>query len=157
MTLEELNGPRGRAIGLVMRQYEVITNKLIPRIAVDDIGFYYDEGLAAEVMIKAIEVTADRGLRWNYTKAILKRCLEEKIFTASAWDFQVLYKKGVTDVKKNAPGIMDNDCLLSIYLAGTVFKEYISETQKDMERYLEAVNNGDTLEWQQRWGKYQII
>lgn len=157
MTLEEFNGSRGQAIGEVARAYEEITNNLVPRAAIEDIGFYFDKGLEPELMIKAIEATAERGLRWNYTKAILKRCLEEKIFTSRDWDFQVLFKKGISEVKKDCPQILQDDVLLSMYLAATVFKEYINETEKDVERYIEAVKNGDTSEWESRWSKYQII
>ena len=138
MTLEEFNGTRGQAIGYVARRYEDIMNNLIPRTAVEDIGFYIDNGLEPELMIKAIEAAAERGLRWNYTRGILKRCLEEKVFTARQWDFQVLFKKGIAEAKKNHPEILDDDTMLSKYLAATVFKEYIAETQKDLERYLEA-------------------
>lgn len=157
MTLEQFNGSRGQAIGEVARAYEEITNNLVPRAAIEDIGFYFDKGLEPELMVKAIEATAERGLRWNYTKAILKRCLEEKILTSRAWDFQVLFKKGICEARKECPEILENDATLSIYLAVTVFKEYITETQKDVERYVEAVKNGDTSEWQQRWGKNQFI
>ena len=156
MTLEEFNGERGKHTATVARSYEDITNNLIPRSAIEDIGFYLDRGLEPELMIKAIETTAERGLRWNYTNGILKRCLEQKIFTARDWEFNVLFKKGMSEALKNNINT-NGDFELSVYLAATVFKEYIEETKKDLERYLKACESGDTSEWYKRWRKFGIV
>ena len=157
MTLEEFNGSRGQAIAYVARNYESMTGRMLSRTVLDDIGFYIDKGIEPELMIKAIDVTLCKGADWRYTRAILQRCFEEEVFTVRAWDFQVLYKKGIAEAKKNSPTIIYDDTLLSMYLAVTVFKEYIEDTQKDLERYLEAVKNSNTSEWDARWSKYQRI
>ena len=153
MTLAEFNGPRGQAIGKVARAWEEM-GRMLTRSVVDDATYYIDRGISSDLIIKAIDITVDKRADWRYTKAILRRCLEEKVYTAREFEFKTLFKKGVIEAQRQGINVLD-DTLLSMYLAVTVFKEYVEDTQRDFERYLLAYESGDTSEWDERWANVQ--
>ena len=151
MTLTELNGERGQAIAEAARGYEEVTGRMLTPAIANDIGYYIDRGIAPDLFIKAYEVTADKGLGWRYTRGILQNCLEEGIFTAYTWDWKLRQKKGLAQIKKEYGHLYLDEATICMILMVTVFKEDVENTAKDLERYLEAVKNGDTSEWDERW------
>lgn len=155
MTLTELNGERGQAIAEAARGYEEVTGRMLTPAIANDIGYYIDRGIAPDLFIKAFEVTADKGFGWRYTRGILQNCLEEGIYAACTWDWKIKQKKGLAEISKEY-GRLD-EALICMILMVTVFKEDVENTAKDLERYLEAVEKGDTSEWEKRWGKFGII
>lgn len=144
-------GERGQAIGEAACAYEEIMCRLLNRGIIEDIGYYIDRGCGCNLIIKAIEITAGKGKDWRYTKGILDRCLEEGIYTAYSFEWGVRFKKGLAEIKQKYGELDDSELCLAIML--TVFKEDVIEIQKDFERYLEALENGDISEWEQRWAK----
>jgi DnaD/phage-associated family protein len=148
-------GERGQAIGEAARAYEEIMCRLLNRGIIEDIGYYIDRGCECDLIIKAIEITAGKGADWRYTKGILHRCLEEGIYTAYSFEWGVRFKKGLAEIKQKYGELDDSELCLMIML--TVFKEDVMAIQKDFERYLKALENGDISEWEQRWKQYASI
>lgn len=96
-------GERGQAIATAARAYEELTCRTFSRLVLDDIGWYIDRGAQAALIVKAIEITAVKGLDWRYTKGILNRCMDEGIFTAEAYDYRLIFKKTMHEFKSEYP------------------------------------------------------
>lgn len=159
MTLTDFNGERGQAIGKVARAYEEIMSRLLNGLVLGDIEYYIDRGCEADLIIKAIDITAGKGADWRYTKAILQRCCEEGIYTEYEFDFGVRVKKGIAEFKREFQqyGELDHTPL-SLYLAINHFKEDMEACEKDCEEYVKAVSNGgDISKWENRWSKFQKV
>ncbi len=149
MTLTDFNGKRGQAIGQAARAWEEM-GRILTRSVIDDITYYIDRGISSDLIIKAIDITIDKRADWRYTRAILRRCLEEKVYTVRDFEFKTLFKKGLITAQREGINVLD-DFAFSLYLAATVFKEHIVDIQRDFEMYLLAVENGDTSEWDEKW------
>lgn len=157
MITGDFYGPRGQAIAEVCRAYEEIMGRVLTRPVLEDIGYYIDRGAKSDLIIKAIDITASKGADWRYTTAILKRCIEEGIYDKDTYDFKVRYKRAAMQCKKDLPYHMRETLFEVIYLA-VALKEDVLKWEQDMERYVQAVRNGeDTSRWDERWGEFGNI
>lgn len=68
-------------LSILFKEYESLTNKLINRAICDDIIHYLNEGISEALMLEAMKCAAKKHAPWNYTAAILKRCLYSGIRT----------------------------------------------------------------------------
>lgn len=55
----------------------------VNRIVADDMIYYLDAGIEPELICESINIAARKNARWPYSKAILQRCFENKIFSLS--------------------------------------------------------------------------
>lgn len=149
--LSDFNGERGQAIAKVGRAYEEITGRMFIRSILEDIQYYLDRGIEANLIIKAIEITAYKGLNWQYTKGILRRCLEENIYTVYVFDWGVELKHGIAQFKKDFPYHSVDENLMVLYLACNTFRQEVENIAADIEKYLAACKSGDVSEWDERW------
>lgn len=150
-------GERGQAIGKAARAYEEIMGRMLSRSVIEDIGYYIDRGAKADLIIKAIDITACKGADWRYTKAILQRCIEEGIYDEYTYDFRVRYKKALVQFKREFPQHSEEPVYETMYLA-VALKEDLLKWERDIGRYANAVLNGeDTSEWDERWSKFPPI
>lgn len=71
---------RATAISRCLRHYEQ-TYCGINRAIAEDIIYYLDRGIEDKLVCRCIDAAAKRQAHWNYSAAILRRCLSENIAT----------------------------------------------------------------------------
>ena len=85
--------------------YEQNINLMSPTIY-EEIKSYLDDGLEAELIIKALKEAVDRNCKnWRYAKGILDNCIANKIKTLH--DFQI-EQENFKNRKKGKPKIVEN-------------------------------------------------
>ena len=128
------NNERGQAIASVAQAYQEILCRTLSRFIIDDIGYYLDRGVEAELMIKAIEITAVKQLDWRYTKGILNRCIDDGILTAESFEYRTTFKKVILEFKnKYSKTCNDENILLPFVIIETARRiGYLDKIQKDL-------------------------
>ena len=111
MTPLELSGKKGQALGFIAREYERINCRTVPRTVINDCENYIDQLLEPEVVVHALGITKEKGADWRYTAAILERLVSEGIFTLSAWEKAVRFKKVMRELKKMCPYSTEEELL----------------------------------------------
>ena len=130
----DLNGADGVQISQIVREYEKYNCKFMPNILLQKIKLYYAKGLKADVIIKALEVTATKGANWEYTEGILKRLLEDGITSLYLWEKSVLFKKNKRKLQKYYP-IEEKDLnRLALY---STFKDELKAEEDKLQAYLQ--------------------
>lgn len=76
---------RSADISRCIRHYEQ-TYCGINRAVADSIIYYYDAGISADLICKCIDIAAKKQAHWNYSEAILTRCLNQSIFTVEQFE-----------------------------------------------------------------------
>ena len=99
MTPTELSGKKGQALGLIAREYERITCRTVPRTVINDSESYIERGFEPEVIVRCIEITAEKGASWRYTLGILERLEAEEILTIDRWETELRFKKAMKKLK----------------------------------------------------------
>ena len=136
MRVLDLRGEDGEKISFIVREYERINQDFMPRILLEKAKEYYAEGLSAEVIVKAIEISAIRGAKWEYTEGILKRLLEEEITTLYLWEKKKLFKKSKAEIRKRFR-ITDEKELNRLALF-EAFKDEIKREQDKLEEFIKT-------------------
>ncbi len=130
----DLNGKDGKEISRIVRKYEEFNDRFMPRLLLDKIKKYYAEGLDADVIIRALEITTVREAHFEYTEGILKRLIEEGITTLYLWEKKLLFKKSRAEFQKRFPA-SDEKELDRLALFRTFEKE-LKEEQDKLNAYL---------------------
>lgn len=130
----DLKGADGAEINKIVVAYEKYTCRLMPPILLQKIKQFYLEGLKADVIIKALEVTATKGANWEYTESILKRLLEDGITSLYLWEKSVLFKKNKRELQKEY--LIEEKDLNRLALYRT-FKDELKAEEDKLQAYLQ--------------------
>lgn len=141
----------GSGISEVCREYQLRFCTTMSRGALDDIKALYQKGAEPDLMILAIEKAVQKGAPWSYAKAILDRCIEEKIFTKETFEYRANFKKVMNGFKRKYPH--GDESLLLLFTLIEIGRDYIAQIEKgiaeweasgepfDINDYVEADEN----------------
>lgn len=138
MSKSPLYTERGQAIAKIMREYEQIMCRTCSTALRYDIEYYLERGMEAEVIIRAIEITQGKGADWRYTKAILKRLLEENTLTIENWECKVNIKKLLLEYKKKLPYSNEADILPYVIIKVYSQLPYFKNLKANMDAFVLA-------------------
>lgn len=91
------------AMAEIMTHYQECLGGFPPRMSFEEIGFYLDKGIEADVIKEAISIGVRNQKPWGYINGILKRLLAEGIFTIDAWKEANRKRKGGASYGCNEP------------------------------------------------------
>ena len=145
----------GNGISEVCSEYQLRFCTTMSRGALDDIKALYQKGAEPDLMILAIEKAVQKGASWSYAKAILDRCIEEKIFTKETFEYRTNFKKVMNSFKRKYP--RRDESLLFLFTLIEISRDYLVEIEKgiaemaasdkpfDINDYVEAdeIENAD--------------
>ena len=127
--------PDEKNLLFVVSEFERMNGKLMSPVLFRRVKEYYEKGLAADVIIRAFEKTAERSAHWEYTEGILKNLLAERIYTVGMWDKQIEIKRYFRELKGKYSNFRDEKQLFgfAIYLA---FKEEYRQIEEKFTLYM---------------------
>lgn len=127
---------RGKAIAKVLREYEQVMGRSTSTFMRYDVEYYLERGMETDVMLRAIEITAGKSADWRYTKAILKRLLEENTLTMEVWECKLQIKKLLLEYKKLCPHTSESNLLPFIIIKVYSELPYFKNLEADMAAFI---------------------
>ena len=137
MSESPLYTERGQAIAKVMCEYEQIRCRTCSTAIRYDIEYYLEHDMDADVIIRAIGITQDKGADWRYTKGILKRLLEENTLTIESWDYKLAFKKSMIKFKAQYPFHSEDELLPFVLIDAWSDFPYFKNLEDNMAKFIE--------------------
>ncbi len=86
-----------KTFGEILQYYQLQLGSFPAMKCIEDIRFYLNKGLSAQVIKESIKIGIERQKPWVYIEAILKNCLHRGIFTAEDMEKSKKTKQSVSD------------------------------------------------------------